>query len=836
MTQKRKPARKRLSVECLEDRLCMSAMALNTPLSQPDAATQARVGQAYGQLPLSFEANQGQVDPQVNFLSQGSGYTLFLTSTEAVMSLQQPASNQGTNVPAAPGDVLRMQLVGANPTPAVAGLDEQAAKTNYFVGSDPAQWHTDIANYGKVQYQNVYPGVDLIYYGNPQQLEYDFVLAPGADSQAIRLAFQGAEGIALDSQGDLVLHTGGGDVIEHAPVLYQESNGVRQAVSGHYLLEGNGQVGFQVGAYDPARPLVIDPVYSLVYSTYLGGNKADTAGYGIAVDGAGDAYVTGTTQSIHFPTTAGAFQTSGAFIKVDGGGTFVTKFNAAGSALVYSTYIGAAIPSGIAVDSAGNAYITGNTTEADFPTKNALQATYGGDTSTYGITGDAFVTKLNATGSALVYSTFLGGSGSDKANGIAVDRSGDAYVTGSTNSTNFPTTPGSVQPVIGISLGFVAELNPIGSALVYSTYLSNYGYGIAVDGSGSAYVTGFTVASNTNSWDASVAKLNSTGSAFVYIYRLGGSSDDIGIQIAVDGSGNAYVTGQTDSADFPTTSGAFQKTFGGGIDAFVTELNAAGSALVYSTYLGGSGIEGWVGRPNGGIAVDSSGRIYVTGTTTSTNFPTKNALQATYGGGDSDAFVAELDPSQVGAASLVYSTYLGGSDQDVGYGIAVDGSGNAYVTGFTYSANFPTKNAFQPQINPPTSPHNQFRDAFVTKIDPPADAANASAASYNTSMVSAALAVTGGSAAQVFLVPGVSIGATMSMPSTGGQAPVPATPVTPSQPVYLVAEPGSESLPRATPGLSATPRSHTLLDSVFADFGSGPTDTPSWDVLSPGLI
>jgi hypothetical protein len=297
MIKKTNSGRESLSVERLEDRLCLSAMALDTPLTRPDAATQARASAAYGQLPLSFEANHGQVDSQVNFLSRGSGYTLFLTPTEAVLSLQQPASSQGSKVLGTPGDVLRMQLVGANPAPAVAGLDQQAGKTNYFIGSDPTQWHTDVANYGKVQYRDVYPSVDLLYYGNQRQLEYDFVVAPGADPQAIRLAFQSAGGKALDSQGDLVLHTAGDDVIEHAPVLYQESNGVQQAVSGHYVLEGNGQVGFQVGAYDPARALVIDPVYSLVYSTYLGGSKASTDGYGIAVDGSGDAYVTGWTGS-----------------------------------------------------------------------------------------------------------------------------------------------------------------------------------------------------------------------------------------------------------------------------------------------------------------------------------------------------------------------------------------------------------------------------------------------------------------------------------------------------------------------------------------------------------
>ena len=822
MVRKQKRLRRVVSLETLEGRLCPSTLAAGATLTQPDVAAQARMSAAYGQLPLSFEANQGQTDARVNFLSQGSGYTLFLTPTEAVMSLQQPASNQGANLHSAPGDVLRMQLVGANPAPAVVGLDPQAEKTNYFVGSDPAQWHTNIANFGKVQYQDVYAGVNLVYYGNQQQLEYDFVLAPGADPKAIQLGFQGAEGIALDSQGDLVLHTGGGDVIEHAPVLYQESNGVRQAVSGHYVLEGNGQVGFAVGAYNPSQTLVIDPVYSLVYSTYLGGNKASTAGYGIAVDASGDAYVTGWTQSTKFPTTAGAFQRSGPSDPENFG--FVTKFNAAGSALAYSTFIGSAIPSGIAVDAAGNAYLAGLTV-GGLPTKNALQPNFGG-------ASDAFVMKLNATGSALVYSTYLGGSGDDAATGIAVDGSGDAYVIGNASSTNFPTTPGSVQPVKGAAgLGIVAKLNPIGSALVYSTYLDSaatvYGEGIAVDGSHNAYVTGWVFGSTSE--DVLVAKLNSTGSAFVYFDHLGASSA-IGYHIAVDGAGNAYVTGLTQSNDFPTTAGAFQTTSGGGDDAFVTELNAAGTALVYSTYLGGSGNEnnfGSVSTPLGGIAVDSSGKIYVTGDTTSTNFPTKNALQATYGGGDRDAFVAEIDPSQAGAASLVYSTYLGGSDQDVSLGIAVDGSGNAYVTGKTFSADFPTKDALQPEINPPPSKHNEISDAFVTKIDPPAEVKQSSrpasldklALVFVNSISPAALVVS-------FARTGVKPAFALSIGDFGLQA----------NPLVLVPMSGTSALPRSssapeapqeeavgpTPAqhlkqwLKAGPTSIEVMDEVFA--------------------
>jgi hypothetical protein len=483
---------------------------------------------------------------------------------------------------------------------------------------------------------------------------------------------------------------------------------------------------------------VIDPVMSLSYSTYLGGGNSSTQATGIAVDSSGDAYVTGWTQSVKFPTTSGAFKTSGAFIKTENYGVFVTKFNAAGSALVYSTFLGGGFSSGIAVDSAGNAYVTGSTSATDFPTKNPLQATYGGGAATGGgaYGADAFVTELNATGSKLVYSTYLGGNAQDYATGIAVDGSGDAYVTGSSYSTNFPTTPGSLQPVLsqGGPQAFVAALNSTGSALIYSTFLggmsSTYGNGVAVDGSHNAYVTGVSYNNfpttpgaflTGSEGGAFVAKLNATGSALVYAVQLSGSgssSPDKGYRITVDGSGNAYVMGLTSSSDFPTTPSGYQTTFARGSDsAFVTELNAAGTALVYSTFLSG-GLDGaarFSNTPLGGIAVDTHGNIYVTGVTGSTTFPTKNALQPAFGGGYSDAFVAEINPSQVGAASLVYSTYLGGSDQDEGNGIAVDTSGNAYATGFTYSLNFPTKNAYQPQRTASTG-RNEPSDVFVTKI------------------------------------------------------------------------------------------------------------------------
>ena len=624
----------------------------NTP-----AANKLQVVEAYGKLPLSFEANEGQTDNRVDFLSRGSGYTLFLTPTEAVLALRKPvASNRprrdnGTprnaeaeQAPAAPTAVLRMKLVGANPSPRVTGLEELPGKSNYFLGNDPDKWHTDVPNYARVQYQDVYPGVDLVYYGNQRQLEYDLVVAPGADPDAIALSFDGVEKLRIDAQGDLVLETAGGEIRQHKPLVYQEVDGIRREIAGSYVLNGGYQVGFQVAAYDAGKPLIIDPV--LVYSTYLGGSARDR-GRGIAVDAAGNAYVTGTTKSTDFPT-ANAFQAAFAG-NISDDDTFVTKLNAAGNALVYSTYLGGIGDDdvhAIALDAAGNAYVTGFTTSTNFPTASPFQATRDGGL-------DAFVAKLNTAGNALVYSTYLGGSSFDNGEGIAVDAAGNAYVTGDTESTDFPTvSPFQPTFAFGVVDAFVTKLNTAGSALVYSTY-------------------------------------------------LGGNGLDQGAGIAVDTSGNAYVTGLTRSGDFPTAS-PFQASSATSGDVFVTKLNASGSALVYSTYLGGSGVEN---RFGGGIAVDAAGNAYVTGVTESADFPTANPIQPAHGGGR-DAFVTKLNAA---GNALVYSTYLGGSGNDDGNAIAVDTSGSAYVTGNTDSTNFPTASPFQ-------ATKAGSSDAFIVKI------------------------------------------------------------------------------------------------------------------------
>jgi hypothetical protein len=652
---------------------------------------------AYGAIPLHFEANQGQTDDQVRFHARGPGYGLFLTSTESVLVLRKPDRGRS-----GPGEVLRMKLLGANPRPAIEGREKLPGKSHYFIGNDPKKWRTNVPQYARVEYEDVYPGVSLTYYGNQSQLEYDFVVSPGADPRRIRLGIEGADGIQVNAEGNLVLSLNGGEAVQKAPLVYQEVDGARKAVEGRFVLRGRREVGFEVGAYEAHRPLVLDPV--LMYSTYLGGSGDETCA-GIAVDPSGNVYVTGYTYSVNFPTVT-------PIQAANGGSTdaFVLKLNASGSALLYSTYLGGSNideGSAIAVDTAGNAYVTGRTQSTNFPTANALQGSNGGDY-------DAFVAKVNAAGSALVYSTYAGGGSYDTGRDLAVDTAGNAYVTGDTTSIDFPTAnPLQVANAGGLDV-FVAKVDASGSGLVYSTYLGGSGHDagnhIAVDVSGNAYLTGYTISTNFPTVnpiqdanhggvsDSFVAKLNTTGSALVYSTYLGGMGWDIAWGIAVDSSGSAYVTGFTQSPDFPT-SNPLQPTLNGYTDAFVAKLNPEGSAFVYCTYLGGLS-DDW----GGGIAVDASGNVYVAGSTYSTDFPTAHPLQAT-NRGLYDVFVAKLNAA---GSALIHSTYLGGLGDDSGT-VVVDSSGNAYIAGSTASADFPTTNPLQ-------AANGGGRDVFVAKI------------------------------------------------------------------------------------------------------------------------
>jgi beta-propeller repeat-containing protein len=674
-----------------------------------------RLAAAYGRLPLSFEANRGQSDARVRFLAHGPGYGLFFTSQGPVLALRHSKS-------AGAADVVRLRMLGASVHSGVVGVDRRAGVVNYSIGSDRSHWRTGIPTFSRVRYEGAWPGVSVDFYGNGAALEYDLRLAVGADPARIGLAFPGARSLRLTSAGDLQVGLSQGLLLERRPVAYQWLGPRRKPVSAGYVVGGGGQVHLGLGAYDHSRPLIVDP--GLVYSSYLGGANTDH-GTGIAVNSGGNAYVTGYTASPDFPTTMGAAQTS------FGGGTadaFVTELDATGSAIVYSTYLGgnnADYGTGIAVDSAGNAYLTGTTNSADFPTTTgAYQTSFPGYSNCAPAPCSvAFVSKLDSTG-GLSYSTYLGGEAYGQ--GIAVDSSGDAYVTGVAFGGNFPTTAGAYQTsALSGAVAFVTKLNPTGTALSYSTFLggsgSNQADGIAVDSGGNAYVTGATSSSNfpttpgayqtacnncSNRFDAFVTKLNATGTALLYSTYLAGSNQDIAWAIAVDSGGNAYVTGETFSSDFPTTTGAYQTSLAGRSDAFVTKLNATATALTYSTYLGGSGGDGGLG-----IAVDSTGDAYVTGGTSSSNFPTTAGAYQTSYSGNTDAFVTKLNAA---GSALSYSTYLGGSGEDAGRGIAVDNTGDAYVTGGTSSTNFPTTaGAYQ-------SSYSGNTDAFVTKIAAPA--------------------------------------------------------------------------------------------------------------------
>ena len=692
------------------------------------AHSSQRIASLYARLPLSFELNRGQFDPQVNFAARGLGYTLFLTPREAVLALRGSSPGESPYEETRAGELpvppvehrglapatLRLKFVGANGKAGFVALDRQSGRSNYFLGNDPKKWRTNVPSYAKVKYEGVYPGVDLIYYGKQGQVEYDFVVAPGADPRAIRFALTASPGpsgrarhgglgagvVRIDSGGDLVVQTGDGEVRFHKPVVYQPSalnrksdTPHRQFLDGRFVLLADNNVGFEVASYDRTRPLIIDPVLS--YSTYLGGSGGDVA-FGVAVDSGGNAYVTGSTGSPNFPTRLAEQDAYAGGVDV-----FVTKFSASGSALVYSTYIGGAqldSASGISVDSTGSAYIVGRTYSTNFPTSpDAFQLNAGGS-------GDAFVAKLDPLGSQLVYSSYLGGSSTDAGQAIAVDSSGNAYVTGSTQSIDFPTVnPMQIGNDGSLDL-FLVKVNPSGTGLIYSTYLggssADFGQAIALDSSGNAYVAGYTLstnfptqnalqASSAGGGDAFILEMNAAGTGLVFSTYLGGKALDRAFGLALDSSGNMYIAGDTQSTDFPTTPNAFQTTNLGQGDGFVCKVAAGGSNLVYSTLLGGSGVDQATG-----IAVSASGNAYVTGLTQSTNFPILYPLQRllnSSGGGTCglslcpDAFISELGPS----GAIVSSTYLGGSGQDYAQAIALDSSSAAYVVGATSSPNFP---------------------------------------------------------------------------------------------------------------------------------------------------
>ncbi len=650
-------------------------------------------------LPLRFEENRGQSDAHVRYLAREPGATIFFTPTEIVLSLTGNHAKRAA--------VVRLRPVGANRTPLITGSGQQSGTSNYISGRDTSKWVRGVRGFSRVRYHDLWPGVDVVFYeGRSGALEYDVVAAPHA---ALNAAFDvvGATSLAL-RRGGLQIATPAGTLTHTSPHAYQVVDRKRKNVPASIRLHGS-RFSFRAGRHDSSKQLVIDPQV-MDYSTYLGGADVDQ-GSAIAVDSSGSAYVTGSTDSADFPVTPGAFQTTLA-VSPD---AYVTKLSPDGTSLVYSTYIGGSDSdqgTGIAVDGNGSAYITGDTSSTDFP------VTLGAFSGSLGGFDDAFVTKLSADGTSLLYSTYLGGSGGDSGAGIAVDQAGSAYVAGLTDSANLPVTAGSAQTTVGGSSdAFVSKISTDGTSLVYSTYLGGSDIeevgGVAVDATGSAYVSGRTQSTDfpvTNAFqpafggfvDAFATKVSPSGTSFDYSTYLGGSSYDTAFAVAVDSTGHAYVAGTSESSDFPVTPGAFATSIHGINDAFVTKLSDNGMSLDYSTYLGGANTE------NGqAIAVDAAGSASVTGETDSADFPvTPGAVQPTYGG-TVDAFVTTLS---VGGDSLDSSTYLGGPGFEQGFGLAVDDAGGTFVTGRTNSIDFPvTAGAFQ------TSPGGSF-DGFVTKI------------------------------------------------------------------------------------------------------------------------
>lgn len=747
--------------------------ANNLKSNPTDTKTKAVMGAQYGKLPLYFIQNDGQMNENVKFYEKGSDHTLFFTERGIYLflksRLEQEARNkrsedrnqsQDTSMTSVPLvskgtsgrkekvaekreirnpniQMIKLIPLDANKHPEIIAEGLQKGKVNYLIGHDPEKWKTNIPTYQEVVYKDIYKKIDMKFYGNNHQLEYDIIVKPGANPSHIKLAYEGIEDLRVTDERNMEIYLKEGKIIQKKPYIYQEISGKRVEVEGSFnILETRGKkqegrysslknpkykirnlfpteigepkfvFGFHVASYDKRYPIIIDPV--LIYSTYLGGSSLDRS-YDIAVDTDGNAYITGLTESTNFPTDSGI---SGSY--AGNGDVFVTKIDASGDSLVYSTYIGGTgydYGSSIAVDSSENIYISGGTVSADFPTVAAIYENHaGGDY-------DAFISKIDASGSNFIYSTYLGGSGTDRGNDIAVDTFENTYITGYTSSTDFPTASAIYESNEGFPGAFVTKIDASGNSLVYSTYLGGNGLdsgsGINVDNSGNVYITGYTESddfpmvapifgSYAGAGDAFITKINASGSGLVYSTYLGGSLRDgsHGV-IAVDNSGNAYISGGTESNDFPTASAQYENYAGGSSDAFIAKIDDSGSSLVYSTYLGGSGYD----RVNG-LAVDTDGNAYVAGFTNSTDFPVVAALYENYEGGLSDAFIAKIDNS---GNNLVYSTYLGGDDLDEAYGIAIDTSGNAYVTGRTLSGDYST-------FNPVYADYSGSGDVFIAKI------------------------------------------------------------------------------------------------------------------------
>lgn len=708
----------------------------------------------YDGLPVIFAANEGQTAGQVKFLSRGKGYAAFLTADGMVLSLRpvsgpaQTATN-AVSASAAPAQstTLQFKLIGAATNPIAIGENPLPGKINYFIGNDRTKWQTNVATYGRVRYRNVYPGIDLVYYGNQRQLEYDFAVSPGADARKIRFQIVGADSVRVDADGNLVLSTAAGELQFQKPQIYQESNGAHVPMQGGYVMEDSTHVGFQISSVDSSKPIVIDPV--LLYSTYLGGS-GESQGESIAVDASGSVYIAGYTDSTDFPLTTQGSLTSGSLH------AFVAKLDASGSNLIYADYLGGNgddYAYALTLDSSNNVYVAGGTASSNFPTINAYQSNNAGSSN-------AFITKISADGSALMYSTYFGGSGFDIPTSIVLDGSSDVLLAGNTTSTNFPIA-NAYQPTAAANqgglfgtYGFLSKFNPAGSELVYSTYFAgstNVSYscgtsacwsapfsaiaGLAVDSTGNAYVAGSTntydFPTTSGAYEANssapqnnlagfLGKFDTSGGLTysTYVDESSGALTTINA-IAVDGSGDAYVTGTADSdGTFHITNAQICNPSSVGTAcqyAFVSEFDSTGANLVYSTFLGANNSATPVA-----ISLDASDDAYILAYTASSTFQMVNGIENVSDQGDqylpndNDVLVIEVNPN---GSEELFATYLGGSGNETAGALALDSSGNIYVAGTTGSSDFPvTQASYQETLN-------GNADAFVAKIGQGSEAA-----------------------------------------------------------------------------------------------------------------
>jgi hypothetical protein len=639
-------------------------------------------------LPQSFEPNRGQAGRSVEFIARGPGYALALGTGEAWLRLSKEGSSAEPRNTAG----VHLKVLSANRNVHGRGLNPQTGKSNYLLGNHSEHWQKSIPHFGRVEYDAIYPGIDLAYYGTGQQLEYDFIVRPKGDVDSIRLEFEGADQVRIDPSGDLVLSIGGAEVRERRPVAYQNLGPGRVRIEVRYVALGPNRVGFQADSYDPTVPLIIDPV--LMFSTYFGVAGTENA-QKVVLDSSGNAYYGGSTNSGSLPgNRIGQPFVSGS------NAAWIAKVSPSG-ALLYTTFIGGGGGDisgvrGLAVDASGNVYASGSTRSSAFPLVNPLQSSFGGSPS------DTFVLELNSAGSGLIFSTFLGGNGQDYPTGVAIDNFGTIYVAGVTTSTNFPTVNAWQKTIKGTLSAFATKIAPGGSSVLYSTYLTGsggvYSNGMTIDSGGNLYIYGDTGSTDFTTLNAIqptpctvgpgwgwLVQLNSAGTPVYSTYICGPGSDTEVRGAGIDATGNLIITGATGSTSFPLLT-PLQSTYGGGPhDIFITKLSPNGG-LLYSSYLGGNGEDVATG-----LVVDQVGNWYLAGNTGSTDFPLLNSVQSAKAGGN-DTFVSKINST---GSALLFSTYLGGSGSESTQGLAVDDNGQAYVSGTTPSTNFPLVHQLQ---------------------------------------------------------------------------------------------------------------------------------------------